>query len=139
MSDLREHGRLNLLTALLWGEARGEPIEGKLAVAWVVRNRVLDRRWPDNYEDVILQPWQFSCFLPGDPNRHSVLNALMASGNWGDAAWKECRYAAMGIISNWVRDMTKGANHYNTLGCDPKWDDRMVKTVVIGHHEFFKG
>jgi spore germination cell wall hydrolase CwlJ-like protein len=114
-------------------------MEGKLAVAWVVRNRVDDVRWPDTYEDVILQPWQFSCWNPGDPNHHGVLKALHASWNFVDPAWRECRYAAMGVISSWVRDLTKGANHYNTLGCDPKWDDRMKLMVVIGHHEFFKG
>lgn len=139
MTDLHEYGRLNLLTGLIWGEARGEPIQGKIAVAWVVRHRVEDGRWPNTYEGVILQPRQFSCFNLDDPNHHAVLNSLSPSWYWKDPAWRECRFAAMGVISSWVQDVTKGANHYNTLGCDPTWDDKMVLTVTIGKHEFFRG
>ena len=140
MTDLRQAGRLNLLTGLIWGEARGEAIQGKLAVAWVVRNRVLDKRWPDTYEDVILQPWQFSCFNPGDANHHSVLRSLLPSWGWSDLDWRECRYAAMGVISSWVQDMTKGANHYHAVALDPapKWADSGKVTGTIGGHIFYR-
>ena len=138
MTNLREYGRLNLLTALIWGEGRGERIEGKLAIGCCVRNRVNDKRWPNTYEEVILQDKQFSCFNLEDQNHHSVLNALLPSQKWKDPVWRECRWAAYAVIDNWVRDVTHGANHYNTTGCDPAWDDDMVLTVVIGGHEFFR-
>jgi hypothetical protein len=51
-----------ILALTLYGEARGEPIEGIIAVGCVIRNRVNDtkKRWPNTYRGVCLQPWQFS-------------------------------------------------------------------------------
>jgi spore germination cell wall hydrolase CwlJ-like protein len=40
-------------------EASGESEIGKAAVAFVVLNRARSRRWGDNIEDVVTQPWQF--------------------------------------------------------------------------------
>jgi N-acetylmuramoyl-L-alanine amidase len=137
--DLHDAGALNLLTGLLWGEARGEPIHGKIAVAWVVRNRMIDKRWPDTYEDVILQPLQFSCFNDDDPNRESVINHLFPScGAWNDRDWRECRYAAEGVYDLWVQDLTKGANHYHTKQITPYWADSTKVTVIIENHIFYR-
>ncbi len=58
-----------LLARCIWGEARGEPIQGKLAVAHVVLNRVKAQSYyGKTIRDVILKPWQFSCFNENDPN-----------------------------------------------------------------------
>ena len=39
-------------------------------VAWVIRNRVeTEYRGEDTYEDVVLDPYQFSAFNPGNPKR----------------------------------------------------------------------
>jgi spore germination cell wall hydrolase CwlJ-like protein len=32
----------DILARTLWGEARGESLDGKIAAAWTIRNRVLD-------------------------------------------------------------------------------------------------
>lgn len=138
--DLRKVGQLNLLTALIWGEARGEPYDGKFAVGMVVFNRVNDPRWPDTYEEVILQPKQFSCFNIEDPNHHEILKAVIPSrnGNWQNMTWRECRSSAQLVLGRWREDNTKGANHYHSIDCDPRWDDNMILTITIGDHEFFK-
>jgi N-acetylmuramoyl-L-alanine amidase len=138
MTDLRSFGGLNLLTALVWGEAEGEPFLGKLAVACVVRNRVVDRRWPDTFEDVILQPQQFSCFNLDEPRHHSVLNTLTPSNNFNDRMWRECRLAAFGVLNNWVQDVTKGSNHYHTVAVHPNWSQGHEPEVAIGAHLFFR-
>ncbi len=52
-----------LLALMGWGEARGEPEEGKYAVAWVARNRVYARRnYGKTWEKVLLRKNAFSCF-----------------------------------------------------------------------------
>ena len=52
----------------LYGEARAEPEEGQRAVARVLVNRMRDGRWGKNLWSVCLWPFQFSCWLPRDPN-----------------------------------------------------------------------
>ena len=32
----------DILARTLWGEARGEGLDGQIAVAWTIRNRVFD-------------------------------------------------------------------------------------------------
>jgi spore germination cell wall hydrolase CwlJ-like protein len=133
---------VDLLSVAIYGEARGEPIEAKIAHAWVIRNRVLDARWPDNYPDVILQRKQLSAFNDDDANLPIMYNVALniAGGKWPDNPYlTECWYSAYGVIMNWVRDNTKGANHYNTIDCNPRWDDTMCLTARYGKTEFFKG
>ena len=48
-----------LLGALIYYEAGGEPYQGKVAVGSVVINRMLSTRFPDDMSDVIYQSGQF--------------------------------------------------------------------------------
>jgi len=125
---------LDLLIACLRGEAEAEGFIGKVAVACVIRNRVLDRRWPDNYKGVMLQPWQFSCFLP-DYFRERTLQH-----EWSKPFYRECRYAAFGIYADWVQDITNGANHYyaSWMTEPPGWRGDKDPIFVTGKHLFFK-
>jgi N-acetylmuramoyl-L-alanine amidase len=50
------------LSAVVHYEARGEPLEGKVAVASVVMNRVESGKFPDTVCKVVSQPRQFSWF-----------------------------------------------------------------------------
>ncbi|MBP2242782.1 N-acetylmuramoyl-L-alanine amidase [Cytobacillus eiseniae] len=49
----------DLLARLVHAEAKGEPYEGKVAVAQVVLNRVEDERFPDTIKEVIYEKRQF--------------------------------------------------------------------------------
>jgi N-acetylmuramoyl-L-alanine amidase len=51
---------VNCLASVIWHEARGENIEGKMAVAKVVLNRVNDDRYPNSICKVAFQPHQFT-------------------------------------------------------------------------------
>src|SRR5687768_14010949 len=53
------------LAGAVYFEARGEPIEGQLAVAEVVLNRAASGRYPPRICDVVTQPWQFSFIRRG--------------------------------------------------------------------------
>jgi N-acetylmuramoyl-L-alanine amidase len=123
---------LDLLIAVIRGEAESEPFIGKLAVACVIRNRVHDSRWPGNYRDVILQRKQFSCFMDGffRPGifRHEETKL------W----WRECRFAAYGILHDCVGDITEGANLYwnPSIIEKPPWDwSKVVILEKIGKHQ----
>ncbi|MEK9724321.1 MAG: cell wall hydrolase, partial [Rhodospirillaceae bacterium] len=98
----------------VWGEARGEPFNGKIAIAWVIRNRVeLDLHgdekpdwWGEGYEAVCLKPWQFSCWNANDPNREKLLAVTDA-----DAMYRDSLDAARLVIAGKVDDPTGGATH----------------------------
>ncbi len=59
---------IDLLAKLVYAEARGEGIEGMLAVADVVLNRVKDERFPDSIKDIIFQKGQFESVHNGSIN-----------------------------------------------------------------------
>lgn len=59
---------LNLLARAVYGEARGEPYLGQVAVAAVIINRVLSRRFPNTFAQVIYQQGQFSAVSDGQIN-----------------------------------------------------------------------
>lgn len=54
-----------LFAFALWGEARGEPVDGRHAVAEVICNRAA-RSSSGCIDEVLLEPYQFSCFDLGD-------------------------------------------------------------------------
>lgn len=74
---------LDLFFRLVEAEAGNEGMEGKIAVANVVINRVRDSRYPDTVKEVIYQPYQFEPVTNGHINKmapadskEAVLRAL---------------------------------------------------------------
>ena len=59
---------LNLLSHLVYGEARGEPYNGMVAVAATVMNRVSDSRFPNTVSGVIYQSGAYTCVADGQIN-----------------------------------------------------------------------
>ena len=99
------------LARTLVGEAVGEAWLGKVAVAWVVRNRVERAgRWGDSYREVAFQPAQFSCFGAGPHRRRVELfpESLPAERD----AVRECLEVAALVRHGRVPDPTNGATHY---------------------------
>jgi N-acetylmuramoyl-L-alanine amidase len=122
-----------LLALLVWREASGEPVEGKLAVANVVRNRVIDAKLPDQWDEIIDRKFQFSSITaPGDPG-------LVRWPTPTDPSWIDSMNVAARVHDLGGCDNTGGATMYCNLAlCDPAWAHVMTQTVVIGHHTFFK-
>ena len=59
----------SLLT--IYGEARGELNVGRIAVGSVILERIDLQGWMGKtIQQVCLMPYQFSCYLPDDPNFH---------------------------------------------------------------------
>ena len=59
---------LNLLSRLVYGEARGEPYSGQVAVAAVVLNRVKSSSFPNSISGVIYQKGAFNVVDDGQIN-----------------------------------------------------------------------
>jgi spore germination cell wall hydrolase CwlJ-like protein len=129
-----------LLRACIILEAGGESFLGKLAVGCVIRERVVDKRWPVTWPGVILQPKQFSCFnniaLDSDLEDAFVQRAIAMQ--WKSIFWRECQLVAFGIINNYVRDVTGGANHYHTEDVHPRWADTGKCVFREGRHLFYR-
>ena len=139
-ANLWEKDELDLVTATIYGEARGEAVEGKVAVGWVIKNRTLDDRWPDSFKEVILQRKQFSCWNRKDSNFELVVKASIPNRSHGDLAWRECRLVAHGIIYDRLVDNTKGSNHYHCFLMEKKpfWTKGFNVMVQFGNHLFYR-
>ena len=124
---------LTLLALLVWAEARGEPEDGKRAVAHVVLNRFRKQSWMGGtVRDVILKPWQFSCFNSGDPNREKMMGVA------GGVLWDQCARAAIGAYLGTSDDPVRRATHYCRHDCHPKWRNELTFVVKIGNHVFYR-
>lgn len=126
-----------LLALLIWGEARGEPLEGKWAVGWVVRNRVYaERKYGKGWQGVMLKKKQFSAFNEGDVNRKKMEEMVFMPRRWGKL--KECFEVAFNVFFGMGTDYSNGATHYYRKELSPSWARKMVKTAEIGDHVFYK-
>ena len=127
---------LTLMAATVFLEAEGEPNEGKVAVAWVIRNR-MDRRKKSTHE-IVLAPWQFSCWNT-DYRHRADARLVVADG----PVLAECWRAAAGAFWRLLPDPT-GGDHY--LNVDvvkrtnddklPSWFDQQKVVAVVGNHHF---
>jgi len=135
---------IETLARTLYGEARGENRQGKIAVACIVLNRIKRKKmcgWRDingykvaTIAATCLKPWQFSCWNKNDPNRKKIINVTL-----DDKKFAECYEIAQAACDDILEDITKGATHYyNPKACpQPAWAKGKTPCVVIGHHLFF--
>ena len=56
---------IDMLTAMIYCEARGESYEGQLAVGYVIMNRVRSTKFPNSLEEVLSAPRQFEPYGTG--------------------------------------------------------------------------
>lgn len=117
-------------------EARGESLAGRLAVAKVVINRAMDKRYPTNVCDVIKQNkarvmhrCQFSWYCDGRPdtpyNRVSWIRSLKLA-------------AAVLQKDSSIADPTGGALWYHAAFVHPSWADNLQVSGVVGGHIFYR-
>jgi N-acetylmuramoyl-L-alanine amidase len=129
------------LALTLYGEARGEPVEGRIAVASVIRNRI--GRYGSNYKAVCLRPRQFSCWNPNDPNYAQLTSAarvFLRGGVMGPDV-RECVWIADGMIGEVLRSNIGSCTHYMTMKlwqeAPPSWARGKVPSYRVGRHVFF--
>ena len=122
-------------TALL--EAAGEPLAGKLAVAFVIVNRMKKRK--QTAFQVCWAKWQFSCWL-------APLSSIAWKFQQETAkTWAECVLCAeMALENGSVVDPSLGATLYlnqavtmQQAGKLPSWVVKATWLVKIGAHDFY--
>ena len=113
---------VNLLARLVYGEARGEPYAGQVAVAAVVLNRVKSSSFPNTIAGVIYQKGAFNVIDDGQINLSPNSTA---------------KKAAQDALNGW--DPSYGAIYYfNPNTATNKWIWSRPMTVTIGKHRFCK-
>jgi len=109
-----------LLGRLIYGEARGEPYLGQVAVGAVVMNRVESPLFPPTIPGVIFEPGAFDAVIDGQiylpPDEEAIRAAKAAIAGW---------------------DPTGGAlYYYNPAKTTNPWIWTRPVVMVIGNHYF---
>ncbi|MGX9133814.1 spore cortex-lytic enzyme [Rummeliibacillus sp. JY-2-4R] len=77
---------LKLISNAVYGEARGEPYEGQVAVAAVILNRLDSPDFPNTISGIIFQPRAFTAVADGqiwlEPNKQAMEAVLDAMNGW---------------------------------------------------------
>jgi N-acetylmuramoyl-L-alanine amidase len=152
MTDPENIARLSdsqVLALTLWGEGRGEAVEGRIAIACLIRNRVTSKRFGASYREVCLKKWQFSCWMPqgGAANYVAVMSATanLLGPEPVPAMLRECLWIANGVMLDAVTDRVKGSTHYYSpeamtpKGTVPKWAEGQPLACAVGRHLFYRG
>ena len=116
------------LASAVYFEARGEPIEGQLAVAEVVLNRVASAKYPDTICEVVVQPWQFS-FV----NRTGRIPAADRSSE----AWRKAVAVARIAQAGTADAVGSDVLWYHADYVSPSWGRRLARQDKIGLHIFY--
>lgn len=120
--DIRQ---IRCLAENTYFEARGEGIQGQIAVTNVVMNRVEDNRWPNTACSVINQRAQFSWVGTGKKIQNIALYSVIEN-------------IATDIYLNNISDNTHGAHYFHATTVRPSWSKRVEKTRQIGRHIFYR-
>lgn len=125
----------NLITAgkTLYGECRGEPLDGQLAVAWNLKNRLRDGRWGSTIGAVCLWHNQYSCWRSDDPNFQKMCRLP------DDDPVLAKMVQIMESVMASDDDPTEGALFYyaRTLSPAPAWSATMRFCGQHGNQYFF--
>lgn len=70
---------MNLLSKVVYSEARGEPYKGQVAVAAVVLNRVANSSFPNSISGVVYQSGAFDAVADGQINLNPDSTAKKAA------------------------------------------------------------
>ena len=125
---------LHCLALTIYFEARGEPETGKLAVAHVVMNRMMDSRFPDTICRVVQQGGeqvrhrcQFTWWCDGLSDRPKNLRQ-----------WEKSKELARTVYWGGNSDPTGGALWYHADYVAPTWAQAFDRTSQIGRHIFYQ-
>ena len=125
------------LAKTIYFEARSEPIEGQIAVAQVVFNRVLRKHWKDTICGVVYSggeergKCQFKWYCDGksdNPKEIEVWTRII------ELAWRL-------LIGVETKDFSNGATFFQATGSDIYLtvNCKVIEiTAVIGSHVFFR-
>ncbi|WP_301109984.1 spore cortex-lytic enzyme [Sporosarcina sp.] len=97
---------INLLANAVYGESRGEPYEGQVAVAAVVLNRVEHPDFPDTIGGVVFQPGAFTAVADGQiwltPNERAKEAVIDAINGWDPSENAIYYFNPITATSKWI-------------------------------------
>jgi spore germination cell wall hydrolase CwlJ-like protein len=117
-------------------EAADEPDEGKIAVAYVILNRIKSGGWGDSIKDVVTSPWQFEPWM----TRREEIEKLSPDA----PSYKNAAQIADAVLAGQVPDPTAGAMYFlnptvvreRRGGSLPSW--AQGEGQPIGNHTFYR-
>jgi hypothetical protein len=118
----------NCIAVAVYHEARGESLEGQMAVAKVIMNRAASGRYPANWCGVVKQPWQFSF----------VHHGQFPSVDQGSAAWRKALGVTRLAVANAVQSVPTDCLWYHADYVAPSWGRNLTRVEKIGAHIFYR-
>jgi len=140
--------QVTCLAENIYFEARSEPIEGMIAVAFVTMNRVYHGKYPNTICEVVKQKariekigdrrvvCQFSWWCEPTPHHISSNSLLTKDFN---RKYNEILQLSLYFYANYdkIEDPTNGAIFYHADYVNPNWRN-VTKTITIGRHIFYE-
>lgn len=95
-----------LLARIIYAEARGETLEGQVAVGAVLLNRLKDSRFPNTLEQIIFKKGEFCTVRDGQiwktPNQQALRAAELAISGWDPTNGALYFYNPAKTTSRWI-------------------------------------
>lgn len=120
----------NCVAVAVYHEARGESLEGQLAVAKVIMNRAASGKYPTSWCGVVKQPWQFSFVNPRSGQYPAV--------DVDSAAWRKALGVTRLAVANAVQSVPTDCLWYHADYVAPSWGRRLTRVEKIGAHIFYR-
>ena len=120
----------NCMAVAVYHEARGETLEGQLAVARVIMNRAVSGKYPTTWCGVVKQPWQFSFVNPR--------TGVMPGVDEASAAWRKAQGITRLAMANAVPSVPTDCLWYHANYVSPSWGRRLTTVSQIGAHIFYR-
>lgn len=122
-----ENDEENCLANAVYFEARGESLEGQLAVAEVVMNRAASGLYPTTYCGVVRQRSQFSF----------VRRGRMPAADRASDAWQRAVAIARVAEEGAMRVLPDTVLWYHANYVAPRWRRHLAQSARIGVHVFY--
>jgi hypothetical protein len=114
----------------VYHEARGESVDGQLAVAKVIMNRAASGKYPSTWCGTVKQPWQFSFVNP----RTGAIPYVDETS----VAWRKALGVTRLAIANAVPTLSNDVLWYHADYVAPSWGRRLSMVQKIGTHIFYR-
>ena len=124
---------LKCLSEALYFEARGEQIEGQIAVADVIINRKNSSQFPGTICGVVSE---------GAHKRHACQFSYNCDGKleliYDKKTYRRIVKLSSMILNGAFSDVTNGATFFHASEVSPSWSKKFKMTRKIGRHIFYK-
>ena len=124
---------LKCLSEALYFEARGEQIEGQIAVADVIINRKNSKQFPSTICGVVSE---------GSHKRHACQFSYNCDGKLelihDRKTYRRIVKLSSMILNGAFSDVTNGATFFHASEVSPSWSKKFKETRRIGRHIFYK-